>query len=137
MRAGLPRALQRVELGIDDEFDPITSCVVEHLDIDVASIKSSRKLNGNQKIAMQALHDALAKHGRKMADIENYPASRRVVEKSKWRSAFLKIRIDSDVKETSVKKDFDRQSKKLQNLGFIHCYEDKVWIVHDEDRQDI
>jgi hypothetical protein len=126
-----------VELGLDDEDDPITSCVVEHLDIDVASIKSSRKLNGNQKIAMQALHDALAKHGRKMADTENYPASRRVVEKSQWRTAFLKIRIDSDVKETSVKRDFERQSQKLQEDGFIHSYEDKVWIVHDEDRQDI
>jgi hypothetical protein len=130
-------SLQRVELGLDDEDDPITSCVVEHLDIDVASIKSSRKLNGNQKIAMQALHEALAKHGRKMADTENYPASRRVVEKSQWRTAFLKIRIDSDVKEASVKKDFERQSQKLQEDGFINCFEDKVWIVHDEDRQDI
>ena len=33
---------------------------------------------------MQALHDALAKHGHKMADTEKYPASRRVVEKSQW-----------------------------------------------------
>ena len=57
-----------MELGIDDERDPITNCVVEHLDIDVSSIKSSRELNGNQKIAMQALDDALVKHGRKMAD---------------------------------------------------------------------
>ena len=85
---------------------------MEHLDIDVASIKSSRKLKGNQKIAMQALHDAVAKHGRKMADTENYPASRHVVEKSQWRTAFLKIRIDSDVKEASVKRDFERQSTK-------------------------
>ena len=130
-------SLQRVELGLDDEFDPITSCVVEHLDIDVASIKSSRKLKGNQKIAMQALHDAVAKHGRKMADTENYPASRDVVEKSQWRTAFLKIRIDSDVKAESVKRDFERQSQKLQEDGFIHCFEDKVWIIHDEDRQDI
>ena len=126
-----------MELGIDDERDPITSCVVEHLDIDVSSIKSSRELNGNQKIAMQALDDALVKHGRKMADTVNYPASRHVVEKSQWRTAFLKIRIDSDVKAASVKKDFERQSKKLQEDGFIHSYEDKVWIVHDEDRQDI
>ena len=130
-------ALQRVELGLDDEFDPITSCVVEHLDIDIALLKSSRKLTRNQEIAMQALHDAVAKHGRKMADTENYPASRYVVEKSQWRTAFLKIRIDSDVKEASVKKDFERQSTKLQEDGFIHSYEDKVWIVHDEDRQDI
>ena len=86
---------------------------------------------------MRALHDAVGKHDRKMADTENYPASRRVVKKSHWCTAFLKIRIDSDVKETSVKKDFERQLKRLQEDGFIHSYEDKVWIVHDEDRQDI
>ena len=56
------------------------------------------------------------------------------VEKSQWRTAFLKIRIDSDVKAESVKRDFERQSQKLQEDGFIHSYEDKVWIVHDEDR---
>ena len=77
-------ALHRVELGIDDELDPITSCVVEHLEIDVALLRSSKKLTPNQEIAMQALHDALAKHGHKMADTEKYPASRRVVEKSQW-----------------------------------------------------
>ena len=73
----------------------------------------------------------------KRVDTENYPASRHVVEKSKWRTAFLKIRIDSDVKAESVKRDFERQSQSLQQKGFIHSYEDKVWIVHDEDRQDI
>ena len=79
---------------------------MEHLDIDIALLKKLQKLTRNQEIAMQALHDAVAKHGRKMADTENYPASRHVVEKSQWRTAFLKIRIDSDVKETSVKKGF-------------------------------
>ena len=44
---------------------------------------------------------------------------------------------DVSLKEASVKKDFERQSTKLQEDGFIHSYEDKVWIVHDEDRQDI
>ena len=107
-----------MELGIDDEFDPITSCVVEHL-IDVAPLESSRKLKGNQKIAMQALDDAIIKHGRKMADTENYPASRRVVEKSQWRTAFLKIRIDSDVKETSVKKDFERNLQNYRKMDLF------------------
>ena len=93
------------------------------------SLKEARELASEYR--------KLAKHGRKMADTENYPASRDVVEKSQWRTAFLKIRIDSDVKEASVKKDFERQSQKLQEDGFIHSYEDKVWIVHDEDRQDI
>ena len=46
-------------------------------------------------VAKQALDAAIAKHGRKMADTENYPASRRVVSVDIWRSEFLKMRIDS------------------------------------------
>ena len=44
---------------------------------------------------------------------------------------------DVSLKEAFVKKDFERQSQNLQQNGFINCFEDKVWIVHDEDRQDI
>ena len=88
-------------------------------------------------VAKQALDAAIAKHGRKMADTENYPASRRVVSVDIWRSEFLKMRIDSVAQEASVVRDFARQSKKLQEDGIVHGYSQMVWFVHDEDRQDI
>ena len=129
--------LRGVDLGLDDENDPITSCVVEHADVDLASLKKSRAIKGNTLIAKQALDEAIAKHGRRMADKENYPASRDVVEIDIWRSEFLKMRIDSGAQEASVVKDFTRQSKKLQEIGVVHGYSQKVWFVHEEDRQDI
>ena len=129
--------LRGVDLGLDDENDPITSCVVKHADVDLASLKKARAINGNTLIAKQALDEAIAKHGRKMADTENYPASRRVVSVDIWRSEFLKMRIDSGALETSVGRDFIRQSKKLQLSGVVHSYSGMVWFVHDEDRQDI
>ena len=55
------------------ENDPITSCVVEHADVDLSSLKKSQPLNGNTLIAKQALVKAITKHGRRMADTENYP----------------------------------------------------------------
>ena len=88
-------------------------------------------------VAKQALDAAIAKHGRKMADTENYPASRDVVEIDIWRSEFLKMRIDSGAQEASVVRDFTRQSKKLQVDGIVHSYSGMVWFVYDEDRQDI
>ena len=129
--------MRGVDLGLDDENDPITSCVVELANVDLASLKKSKPLKGNTLIAKQALDEAIAKHGRRMADTENYPASRDVVEIDIWRSEFLKMRIDSNVREASVKKDFIRQSKKLQASGIVHGYSQMVWFVHDEDRQDI
>lgn len=88
-------------------------------------------------VAKQALDAAIAKHGRKMAHTENYPASRRVVSVDIWRSEFLKMRIDSGAQEASVVRDFARQSKKLKEDGIVHGYSQMVWFVHDEDRQDI
>jgi hypothetical protein len=72
-----------------------------------------------------------------MADAENYPASRDVVQIDMWRSEFLKMKVDSGAQEASVVKDFTRQSKKLQEQGIVHGYSQMVWLVHDEDRQDI
>jgi len=88
-------------------------------------------------VAKQALDAAIAKHGRKMADTENYPASRDVVKIDIWRSEFLKMRVDSGAQEASVMKDFTRQIKKLQESGIVHSYSGMVWFVHDQDRQDI
>jgi hypothetical protein len=45
--------------------------------------------------------------------------------------------IDSGAKEESVKKDFTRQSARLQESGIVHCYNSEVWIIYEEDRQDI
>ena len=87
--------LRCVDLGLDDENYPITSCILEHANVDLASLKKSQPLNGNTLIAKQALDEAIAKHGRRMADTENYPASHDVVEIDIWRSEFLKMRIDS------------------------------------------
>jgi hypothetical protein len=129
--------LRGVDLGLDDENDPITSCVVELADVDLTSLKKSRAIKGNTLIAKQALDEAIAKHGRRMADAEKYPASRDVVEIDIWRSEFLKMRIDSGAQEASVVRDFTRQSKKLQEDGIVHSYSGMVWFVHDEDRQDI
>jgi hypothetical protein len=60
-----------------------------------------------------------------------------VLSRDNWRNSFMKMRIDSGVQTASVKKDFDRQSAKLQENGVIHAYNDMVWFIHEEDRQDI
>ena len=91
----------------------------------------SKSLNRNTLIAKQALDEAIAKHGRRMADAENYPASRDVVEIDIWRSEFLKMRIDGGAQEASVVRDFTRQSKKLQEDGIVHGYSGMVWFVYD------
>ena len=112
-------------------------CCIVLQDVDLASLKKSKPLKGNMLVAKQALDAAIAKHGRKMGDIENYPASRRVVSVDVWRAEFFKMRIESGVKEPSIKKDFGRQVEALEASNLVRCYSDMVWFVHDMDRQDI
>ena len=50
-----------------------------------------------------------------------------------WRAEFLKMRIDSGVKEASIKKDFGRQAEALEASNLVRCYSDMVWFVHEED----
>ena len=54
--------LRGVNLGLDDENGPITSCIVEHKDVDLAFLKKLRAIKGNPTIAKQALDEAIAKH---------------------------------------------------------------------------
>jgi hypothetical protein len=47
------------------------------------------------------------------------------------------MRIESGVKEASIKKDFSRQAGTLEESNLVRCDSGMVWFVHDEDRQDI
>ena len=42
----------------------------------------------------------------------------------------FQMRIDSTAQEASVRKDFTRQSKKLQESCVVHSYSGMVWFVH-------
>ena len=78
----------------------------------------------------------MAKHGRKLHDAENYPQNRSVVSVDLWLHSYMRMHADSQIQESSIKKDFGRQVDTLQKQDFIRSYDKYVWLVHDEDRQD-
>jgi hypothetical protein len=85
---------------------------------------------------MEALWDALTKNGRKLLDVENYPQSRNVVSVDLWQHSYMRMRADSQIQQSSIKKEFGRQKDILQKQDFIRSYDNYVWLVQDEDRQD-
>ena len=48
-----------------------------------------------------------------------------------WSTEFFEMRVESGVKEASIKKDFSRQVDTLEASKLIVCYYDMVWFVHD------
>jgi hypothetical protein len=61
-------------------------------------------LHGYNQVADQALHDALKKHGRKIANSEYYPSNRQVVDASLWFEDFKLRRADDDAKPNAIRK---------------------------------
>jgi hypothetical protein len=129
-------SLMGIQLGFDEDGDQITSCVVRPEEKSGCSSHIKRRPKGNAEIALQALDDALAKNGRKLRDAENYPQNRNVVSVDLWQHSYMRMRANSQIQESSMKKDFGRQIDILQKQDFIRSYDNYVWLVQDEDKQD-
>ena len=127
--------LEVVELGVDDDLDAVTSCVVSPADVPDTVIQK-KWLAGYNQVAHQALHDALKMHGRKIGNSEHYPSSRPVVEASLWYDDFKLRRADDDAKPDAVRKSFNRARDWLQEHDYIREYENKIWFIDDPDGQD-
>ena len=127
--------LEVVELGLDNDLDAVTSCVVSPADVPDSTARKTR-LHGYNQVADQALHDALKKHGRKIANSEQYPSNRQVVDASLWFEDFKLRRADDDAKPDAVRKSFNRARDWLQANDYIREYENKIWFIDSTDGQD-
>ena len=127
--------LEVVELGLDEDLDAVTSCVVSPADVPDSMAKKKR-MDGYNQVAHQALHDALKKYGRKIADSEHYPSNRQVVDASLWFEDFKLRRAEDGATPNAVRKSFNRAWDRLQANDYIREYENKIWFIHAPDGQD-
>lgn len=115
--------LERVELGHDQDGDPVSSCIV----VDVEQLGAStgrKKISSADKDALRSLDDALQAHGvkRQGPDWPSCP----VVSTENWRAHFYK-HFDDDEPETK-KKAFQRARKRLRDGGHIQFFDDHYWM---------
>ena len=129
-------SLEVVQVGVDGDLDPITSCVVQTPEIPNHSQTSRKRLSGIMQMAHQALQDALKANGRKMGDKETFPISRDVVEVDVWRHEFQRRREADEINKQSVVKSFNRQRRDLQEHNYTREIDEYVWTVDGPDRQD-
>jgi hypothetical protein len=80
----LASKLERVELGDDDEGDPMSSCVIVPTDAGAAGLK----LKGNSQLAYECLKQLIIRCGEDPPDDLNLPAGCRVVKQAAWREEF-------------------------------------------------
>ena len=116
--------LEVLKLGVDDDGDDITSCVV--IQTDEKSKKGTQTLSGKYKLAMNALDYCLADYGRKEQPKHDYP-SVMLVDLKSW-YAEMEAR-DITVGKTKAAENTNRWriKEKLHSLGLVGILNDKIW----------
>ncbi|MFE8106929.1 AAA family ATPase [Sphingomonas melonis] len=127
--------LKVIELGEDEDGDPVTSCVVVPADAAEASKPAAKgpRLNATQRQALNELQATLQAHRVGLPD--DFPIERRgnmasglvtsrKVFKDRWKAIAAGDKTDAVADAT-----FRRVVTDLQNLGLVGAWNDFIWAV--------
>ena len=118
--------LERVELGIDDDGDEMSSCVVVPAEAE-KPVKTN--LPAAAKLALRALHEALADFGTLPPASNHIPSNTRTTTRTRWREYCDAKTVTDSTNPDSKRKAFVRAAEKLQELNFIGVWQDQVWVA--------
>ncbi|MDS9467932.1 helicase RepA family protein [Paracoccus sp. MBLB3053] len=121
--------LKGVFLGHDEDGDKVTSAVVEATEAPAKRVR----LNGSDKIALQALSDAIAQHGKVMHS-DMFPANRQVVSVENWREMCDRHSLSAGDSPSAARTAFGRVRTRLQDREQIRIVDNYVWRVLAEDK---
>ena len=118
--------LEQIEVGEDEDGEPITSCVV--LPTDIGDTRPNTKMSQSAKLALDALNEAVIESGEVVSG-GSIPINTRTVPLVRWREVCEAKMIANSEKADSKYKAFVRASKHLQQAGIIGVWNDRVWVV--------
>jgi KaiC/GvpD/RAD55 family RecA-like ATPase len=120
--------LRQVELGLDLDGEPITSCVVECAEDEDIPRRPAHRLSPAQGRALQLLADAIDTAGEVPPVSNHIPQSTRCVPEALWREYCYRGAIsagDQDAKQ----KAFKRAAEALVIVGRVAKWEPWVWLT--------
>ncbi|SFN81145.1 AAA domain-containing protein [Cohaesibacter marisflavi] len=119
--------LSQVALGLDEDGDEITSCIVEPTGNSEGERGDRPRLSGAAEIARRALNDALVDDGQSSPGGKIIPENVRVVSIEAWRARAYLLGISPTGSDEAKKKAFQRACRTLQEKGLIGICEPYVW----------
>ncbi|MDF2600339.1 MAG: hypothetical protein K0Q54_3162 [Methylobacterium brachiatum] len=121
--------LERVEVGVDDAGEPITSCIVrpEEATGGPPVVERPRKpLRPEQRVALEALSEALITHGKPAPHSCGAPAKTNAVHRDAWREELYRRGVlDRGHSNPSVA--FGRLRTGLSAVGAIAERDELIW----------
>lgn len=118
-----------IQLGIDDEDKPITSCVL--IPMDEPAGKREKPLTGRTKDAFQILCNLIVDHGKKVIPKKDM-SEVMVVPLADFREALKAGDIADGTKGDSQKQAIKRAIRSLKNANKIKVWKSNVWITGDK-----
>jgi hypothetical protein len=128
-----PFELVPVDLGTDADGDPITACVVRHLDAEAPGRRPQRALTGVARVALQALTEAIGTDGETLPGTSTIHARVRAVTIARWRAQF-RIRYGTDPDggdrdRDAIKKALIRAREQLAQAEAVGVSDPYAWVV--------
>jgi hypothetical protein len=119
--------LEAVTVGIDEDGDPITSCIIQP--VHNGPVRAKAMVTGQAAIALRILDDCLGSQGELAPATLNLPAGTRTVSEKIWRNECYAQMFSEDTDQTSKQKGFVRALNKLQLKKLIGKHKGDVWLV--------
>jgi hypothetical protein len=127
--------LELVKVGVNDEGDPITSCIIVPAEIvdKKAKAKKQRGLPGGAQLALDLLQKLITKKGEVPPADENIPPDTKVCTVTEWREHFYNAYADDGDKgdkssRKAREKAFLRATLTLQNAKLVGIWSNKAWL---------
>jgi AAA domain len=121
--------LRQIVLGMNQDGQPVTSCVLDALALPLTKPRAKHRLPAAQARALELLKDALARHGQIPPANDHTPANTPCVSEALWRRCCYAGQIAESDKPDAKQKAFKRSAQELLTKGYIGKSDEFVWIV--------
>lgn len=122
----------QIEVGIDEDGEPITSRVVEPADgepLRRSAGKKPKRLTASAKVALDTLRKAIAEAGQEAPASNHIPAAVQVVPSDVWRRFYYAGTASDGRSPEARKKAFQRVRDQLQAQTAIGMHTDLCWVA--------
>jgi hypothetical protein len=122
--------LRQIELGVDEDGDSVTSCVIDEVEGAAPARKAAAgpKLTKGAKIALDALHEAITELGAVPPVSNHVPAATKTVTRDQWRDYAFRHGISTSDKESAPRMAFAHASECLLAARRVAIWDQDVWI---------
>jgi hypothetical protein len=121
--------LEPVEVGTDEDGEPITSCVVHEAEGAGGKPRKMPKLTGAETVALQAIHEALADNDVTHPGLPQIPRGIPLTKTGIWRQYSYRKGISASAEDRARQAAFKRGYEGLQRKGVIAVWYEYVWLA--------